>query len=172
MHLECISELVDVMRLVRPSPDTSPEDFLCSMRDRSWDFSGNGRVVLQVILDNTCTMGSCTVVLKDECVPMAMSVRHYNSLSEIAFVLEPSDILLADVEFCPPGHSNSSPNNDTSISIEVVCNHGWRMVTFPTSKPNPWPPIIKIENEFRLNDITLDATVHLLRSQRHTFLAW
>ena len=97
---------------------------------------------LLVILDNTCMMGSCTVVLKDECIPMPTDIGHNNRLNNIASVVEPTDIPLADVEFCPPSHADSFLNHDTSTSIAARCNHGWRL---PNPTPNLLPPIMKTE---------------------------
>ena len=92
-------------------------------------------------------MGFCTVVLKNECVPMPTGVGHNNNrLKDIVSVVEPSDILLADVEFCPPRYGDPFPNHDTSTSMAVVCDHGWRLVTLPSSTPNTLPAIVKIEN--------------------------
>ena len=83
----------------------------CSVEDRSGDFAGHERVViLQVILDSTCSMGSCIVVSKDECLPMSTGVGHSNRLYYIVCVLEPSDISLTDVEFCPPSHDDPLPS--------------------------------------------------------------
>ena len=75
---------------------------------------------------------------------------HNNKLNGIVSVVEPSDVLLADVELYPPGHGDPFPNHDTSTSIAVVCDHGWRLVTLPTLTPNLLLSIMKIENEFRL----------------------
>ena len=107
-----------------------------------WSRESRHSANLQVILDNTCTMGSCIVVLKDDCIPMPSGVGHNDRLKDIVFVV-PSDILLADVEFCPPSHGDSSLNHDTSISIAVVCDHGLRLVTLPSSTPNLVRPITK-----------------------------
>ena len=38
---------------------------------------------LQVFVDNTCMMGSCIVVLGDECIPMPTGVGHNNRLNDI-----------------------------------------------------------------------------------------
>ena len=110
-----------------------------------WPWESRDSVKLNVILDNTCTMGSCTVVLKDECISMPTGIEHNKKLNSIVCVVEPSDIPLVDVQFCPPSHGDPSPNDDTSNG-----DHGLRLVTLPSSTPNPLPPIMKIENEFRL----------------------
>ena len=44
-------------------------------------------------------MGSYTVVSKGDFISMQTGVRHKTRLYEIASVVEPIDILLADVEF-------------------------------------------------------------------------
>ena len=95
-------------------------------------------------------MGSCVVALKNEFFSMPTGVGHNDRLNDIVSVVEPSDIPLADVEFCPPSHGDPSPNHDTSTSIAVVCDHGWRLGTLPGLMPNPLLPITKIQNEFRL----------------------
>ena len=64
---------------------------------------------LQVIVDNTCTMGSFVVVLKDECIPLPTGVEHNNRLNDIVSVVEPSDTPLADVEF----YGDPSPKTTT-----------------------------------------------------------
>ena len=87
---------------------------------------------LQVILDNTYSIGSCIVVLKNECILMPTGVGHNSRLNDVVSVTELSDIPLTDVEFCPLSHGDPSPNNDTSTSIAVVCDHGWRLVTLPS----------------------------------------
>ena len=46
-------------------------------------------------------MGSCTVVLKDDCIPMPTGVVHNDMLNGIVSVVEPSHGSLADVEFGP-----------------------------------------------------------------------
>ena len=89
-------------------------------------------------------MGSCIVVLKDDCIPMPSGVGHNDRLKDIVSVVQPSDIPLADVEFCPPSHGDPSSNCDTSNSIAVVCDHGWRQVTLCSSTPNRLLPIVKI----------------------------
>ena len=65
-------------------------------------------------------MGSCIVVLKDKYIPMPTGVGHNSSLSDIVYVVEPSDIPLADVECCPPSHGDPFPNHDTSTSLDPV----------------------------------------------------
>ena len=69
--LECISELVDVLWLERPSLDTSPEDAPQTFNWRQvwgplqpWESRESAKV--QVILNIPCTMGSCNVVFKNE----------------------------------------------------------------------------------------------------------
>ena len=57
-------------------------------------------------------MGSCTVVSKDDCVPMPTGVGHNYRLSDVVPVVESSDIPLADVEFCSSSHGDPSPNHD------------------------------------------------------------
>ena len=103
----------------------------CSVWDGSgdcaWPWESRDTTKLQVVLDNACTMGSCIVVLKDDCIPVQTGVGH-NRLDDIVSVVEPGDIPLADVEFCPPSHGDSSPNHDTSTSIAVVCDRGWGLV--------------------------------------------
>ena len=74
--LESVSELVDVLWLVRPVSDLSPEDVPQMFNWRQvlglrWPWESRDSEKLQVILDNTCTIGSCIVVLKDECIPIA-----------------------------------------------------------------------------------------------------
>ena len=96
-------------------------------------------------LDNTCTMVSRIFVLKDECIPMPTGVGNNNRLNDVVAVVEPCDIPLADEEFCPPSHGDPSQNHDTSTSIAVVCDHGWRLVSLPSSTPNPLLPIMKID---------------------------
>ena len=61
---------------------------------------------LQVIVDNTCKMGYCIVVLKDQCTLMWTGVGHSDRLNNVS-VVEPSDTPLADVEFCPPSQGDS-----------------------------------------------------------------
>ena len=100
---------------------------------------------LQVILDNTCMMGSVNVVLKDGCIRLLTGSGHRNRLNDIVSVVELRNISLADVEFCPPSQGDPSPNHDTSTSIAVVCDHGWRLVTLPSSTPNFLLPIMKID---------------------------
>ena len=95
-------------------------------------------------------MGSCTVVSKDARIPMPTDVRYSDRLNDIVSVVEPSDIPLTDVEFCCPSHGDPSTNHDTRTSIAVLCHHGWGLGTFLNSTPNPLPPVMKIENEFRL----------------------
>ena len=73
----------------------------------------------RVILDNTCTMGSCLVVLKGECIPMPAGVDHNNGLNDIVSLVEPSDIRLADLEFCPPSHGDPFPALEDRNSINV-----------------------------------------------------
>ena len=153
--LEYMSKLSDVLWLVKLSPDTYPKNVpqmfnwwqvwgLC------WSWESHDSVKLQVILDNTCMMGSVNVVLKDGCIPLLTGSGHRNQLNYIVSVVELRNIPLADVEFCPPSQGDPSPNHDTSTSIAVMCNHGWRLVTLPSSTPNPLPPIMKIENNFGL----------------------
>ena len=98
-----------------------------------------------VILDNPCTMDSCIVVLKGECIPVRTGIGHNIRLNDIVSVVKPSEIPLADMEFCPPSHCDPSPNLDTSTSVAVMCNHGWRLVTLPSLIPNTLLPIMKIE---------------------------
>ena len=69
---------------------------------------------------------------------MPTGVGHNNRLKVVVSVVEPSDIPPADVEFCPPGHGDPSPNHDTSTSTAVVCDYGWRLVTLSRSTPNPF----------------------------------
>ena len=100
-----------------------------SVGDWSGDFTGHGRVAIlrnmQVILHNTFTTGACIVVLKDECTPMPTGVGHNNRLNDIVSGIEPGDVPLADVEFCPPSHDDPSPNHDTPTFMgEVVCDRG------------------------------------------------
>ena len=66
-----------------------------------WLWKSRDSAKLQVILDNTCTMGSCIVVLKDDCIPMPTGVEHNDMLNGIVSVVEPSHRSLADVEFGP-----------------------------------------------------------------------
>ena len=134
---ECISELADVLWLVRTSPDTSLGDVPQTFNWRQvwglrWPWESHDSAKLQMILDNTCTMGSCIVVFRDNCIPLPTGVGHNRRLNDIVSVVEPSDIPLTDVEFCPLSHGDPSPNNDTSTSIAVVCDHGWRLVTLPS----------------------------------------
>ena len=133
------------------SPEDVPQMFcwrqVLGLR-RPWESRDSAK--LQMILDNTCTMGSCIVVLKDECIRTPMGVGHNNRLNDIVSVVEPNDIPLADVEFCSPSHSDPSPKPDNPISREVVCDHGWRLVTLPSSTTNPLPSTMNIEDEFRL----------------------
>ena len=151
--LECISELVDVLWLARPSPDLSPKDVpqmfswrqiwgLCWL----WD---------SLILQN---LGDLQQHVDDDllhcCLDRWMhshAYRHrahqkaeWHCLHGRAQWHSPA----AEVEFCPPSHSDSFTNHDTSTSIVVVCNHGWRLIMLPSSTPNPLLPIMKIENEF------------------------
>ena len=107
--------------------------------------------------------GFCIVVMKDERISMPTVVGHNNWLSGIVSAVEPSDIPLADVEFCPPSHGDPSPNYATSISIAVVCDHGCRLVTLPCSTSNPLPPTIKIET-FEFCELPLDHFVLKLKS--------
>ena len=88
---------------------------------------------LQVILDNTYSIGSCIVVLKNECIPMPTGVGHNSRLSDVVSVTELSDIPLTDVEVSSPNHDDAAQNRDNSVSIAVLCNHGWRLVTLPSS---------------------------------------
>ena len=81
-----------------------------------------------MVLDNMFTMCSCFVVLKDDCIPVPTGVGHNNRLNDIVSVVEPRDIPLVDVEFYLPSRGDPYPNHDTSISIAVVCDHGWRPV--------------------------------------------
>ena len=104
---------------------------------KSLDFVAHGRVV--ILRNYRCTMGSCIVILKDERIPMLTDVGHNNLLDDIVSVVEPSDIPLAYLEFCP------LPNRDAFTSIANVCDLGWRLVTLSRSTPNPLPPIMKIE---------------------------
>ena len=91
-------------------------------------------------------MVSRIFVLKDECIPMPTGVGFNNRLNDIVSVVEPSNLLLADVEFCPPCDSDSSTNHDTSTSIAVV--QSWLQAeNVPRLMPNPLPLIIKIEKE-------------------------
>ena len=70
-------------------------------------------------------MGSGIAVLQDERIPMPTGVGHNNRLHDTVSVLQPSDIPLADVEFCPPSHDDPSPNHDTPTFMgEVVCDRG------------------------------------------------
>ena len=111
---------------------------------------------LQVVLDNTRMMGSFIVILTDECIPMLTSVGHNSRLNdivtvvELVTVVEPSDIPLADMEFCLSSHGDPCPNHDTSTSIADVWDHGWRLVMLLSLMPNPLPPTMKIGNKFRL----------------------
>ena len=77
---------------------------------------------------------------------MPRVVGHNNRLNDIVSVVEPSDVPLADVDFCLSTHGDPSPNHDISTSIAVVRDHGWRLVTLPSSTPNTLPAIVKIEN--------------------------
>ena len=43
-------------------------------------------------------MGSCIVVLKDECIPMPTDKGHNNMLNDIDYVVEPSNIPLTECE--------------------------------------------------------------------------
>ena len=116
--LEYISEIVDVLWLVRPSPspDTSPEVVPQMFNWRQvWPWKSRDSAKLHVILDDTCTMGSSIVVLKDECIPMPSDVGHNNRLNDIVSVAQASDIPLADMEFCSPSHGDPSPNHDLSL---------------------------------------------------------
>ena len=56
----------------------------------NWPWESHDSVKAQVILDNTCTMDSCIVPLKDECSPMPMGVGHNNRLTGIASAVEPT----------------------------------------------------------------------------------
>ena len=72
--LECISELVDVLWLVRPSRDTFPEDVPQMFDWRQvwglrWPWENRDSVELKVTLDNTCMMGSRLAVLKMNALP-------------------------------------------------------------------------------------------------------
>ena len=73
-------------------------------------------VKLLVIMDNTCMMGSCYVILEDEYIPMPMGIGHNNRLNDIVPVVKISDIFLVDslvdLEFCPLSHGDPSPNYD------------------------------------------------------------
>ena len=82
--LEWISELADVLWLVWPSPDTFPEDVpqMLNWRQvwglrRPWGSFDSTK--LQVILDNTCTIGSSIVVMEGERIPVPAGVGHNNS---------------------------------------------------------------------------------------------
>ena len=114
----------------------------CSIEDRSVTLlsrEGHYSAKLRVNSDNTCTMGSCIVVLKDECIPVPTVVGRNNRLNDLVSVVEPSDIPLVDVEFCPPSHGDPFPNHDISTSVAIVCDHGWRLVTLPSSTSTPLP---------------------------------
>ena len=88
-------------------------------------------------------MSSC-IVLKDEYTPTD-GVMHNNRLNDIVSVVEPNDILLADVEYCPPSYGDPTPNHDTSTYMVVMYDHGLRLITLPSSTPNSLLPIMKIE---------------------------
>ena len=45
-------------------------------------------------------------ILKDEYILMPTGIEHSNRLSDIVSVVEPSEIPLADVEFCPLSHGD------------------------------------------------------------------
>ena len=92
--------------------------------------------------------GLLSCCLEGECTPMPTGARHNNRLNDIVSVAQ--DIPLADVEFCPPINCDPSPNHDTSTSLMVVCDHGWRLVTLPSSTTNPLPPIMKMETLWTL----------------------
>ena len=133
---EHISKLTDVLWLVRMSADKSPKDIPLTFNWRQvwglcwpWERCDSA-------------MRSCIVILKEECIPMPTGFGHNNSLNGIISVAQPSDILLADVESCPPTHGDPSQNDETSASVAVMCNHGWRLVTLPRSMPNPWLPSV------------------------------
>ena len=116
--LECIGELVDVLWLERTSPDTSPEDVAQIFDWRQvwglrWPWESRDSAKLRVILDNTCTIGSCKCCLKKM---TAFSCRTGVRPNDIVSIVEPSDIFLADVEFCPPNYSDPSPDHDISTS--------------------------------------------------------
>ena len=64
-------------------------------------------------------MGSCTGVLRDEYIPVPTGVGYNNRLKDILSVVEPSDIPLADVEFCPPSLYDSFPAAEDRKSINV-----------------------------------------------------
>ena len=142
--------MTDALWFASLSLDTSPEDVAQIFSRKQdwglhWSWESCDSAKLQMILDKTCTMGSCIAVSKDECIPMLMGVGHNNRLTYIISVVEPSDIPLADVEFCPPSHGDPSPNHDTTTSTAVVRNPGWRLVTLPNSTPNPLSTIMKIK---------------------------
>ena len=67
-------------------------------------------------------MGSCIVVVNDECIPRPTGLGHTDRLNDVVSVAEPSNIPLADVECCPSGHGDLFPNHDTSASVAVVCD--------------------------------------------------
>ena len=92
--------------------------------------------------------GLVHVVLKDECIPVPTGKGHVIRLTDFVSVIEPSDISLADVKFCLPSHGDPHSNHDIFTCVAVVCDHGWRLLTLPSSTPNLLPPIMKIENEF------------------------
>ena len=83
------------------------------------------------ILDNSCTMGSCIVVLKDECIPMPMDVGHTKRLGDIVSVVEPKQPSIGrcgvdlsstspwQMWSCPPSHGDPSPTHETSTSSRV-----------------------------------------------------
>ena len=83
-----IMELVDALWLVRPSPDSSsPEDVQQMFKRRQvwglrWPRKNRKSAKLQVILDNTCTMGSCIVVSKDKYLPMPTGAGPNNRLND------------------------------------------------------------------------------------------
>ena len=127
--LEWITELVDVLWLVRPSPDTFPENvphmfYWRQVWGLHWLWKSHESAKLQVILYNTCTMGSCIVVLKDECIPMPTGVGNNNRLNEIVSVVEPNDIrrmwssALPTIVISPQTTTLPSPSRSCAIMSE------------------------------------------------------
>ena len=96
-----------------------------------------------MILGNTCMMGFCNVILKDECIPILVGLGHNSRLSNIVSVVEPSDVPPVDVEFCLPSHGDLSPDHDISTSIAVM--RDWRLVAVPSLTANPLLPMKKMK---------------------------
>ena len=80
---------------------------------------------------------------------VSIASRASNTLSDIVSVVELSDIPLADVEFCPPSHGDPVPYKPWQFHVSGRVRSWLEVGNLPSSTPNPLPPIMNIEHEFR-----------------------